>query len=549
MTDLRITPLGGAGEIGKNCTVVQQGDEWIVVDCGLSFPHEEHYGVDIVVPDFHHLVENREKVKGIFLTHAHEDHVGALGYLIPHLDCPVYATRLSAALVRSKLAERANLTEPDVREVESGETVSVGRLSVEFVRVTHSIPESHALAVRTDHGIVLFTGDFRFDFTPVDGFQTDVGRLAQLASEGVVVLLSDSTNVDRPGWGPSESTVTEGLRRAFLQAKGRVLTTMFASNIHRMQQIFDVAHETGRVVAVTGRRMESTIALCRAMGYLQVPPKTHVRLEELREYRDDEVCVIATGSQGEPMAALTQMSRGEYTKLQIRQGDTILYSARPIPGNEAAIWRTVNRLFNLGAVVLVDPEQPIHVSGHAYREELKAMINLTKPFYLAPVHGEARHQYLYREMAKAMGHAEHRMFALANGDSLVVTEKNAEVCKQAVQAGDVLIDQNTNMAVDSRTIAERQTLGHDGVALVTVAIDRKRHEFVERPAITVRGLAVPGSVIDRALSDLCDALGDLSQAELGDRATLEKAMAEAVRVSIKRSSRQQPLVVAVATEV
>ncbi|MGE3126328.1 MAG: ribonuclease J [Fimbriimonadaceae bacterium] len=549
MTELSITPLGGAGEIGKNCTVVQQGDEWVVVDCGLSFPHEEHYGVDIVVPDFDHLVQNKDKVKGIFLTHAHEDHVGALGFLVPLLDCPIYATRLSAALVRSKLAERANLTDPDIREVESGETVKVGKLSVEFVRVTHSIPESHALAVRTDHGIVLFTGDFRFDFTPVDGFQTDVGRLAKLAEEGVVLLLSDSTNVDRPGWGPSESTVTEGLRQAFRKAKGRVLTTMFASNIHRMQQIFDVAHETGRVVAVTGRRMEATIALCRSMGYLNVPPKTHVRLDELREYRADEICVIATGSQGEPMAALTQMSRGEYSKLQIREGDTVLYSARPIPGNEAGIWRTVNRLFNLGAVVLVDPDPPIHVSGHAYREELMAMINLTKPFYLAPVHGEARHQFLYCEMAEAMGHAKHRMFTLANGDSLVVSENNAVVDRSAVPSGDVLIDQNTNMAVESKTIHDRQALGHDGVAIVTVGIDFKRKEVMLRPQLVVRGLAVPPAVVERAQADLCDAIAELSPAELADKETLEKEMIEAVRVSIKKTSRQQPLVIAIASEV
>ncbi|MCC6403387.1 MAG: ribonuclease J [Fimbriimonadaceae bacterium] len=548
MTELSITPLGGAGEIGKNCTVVQQGDEWIVVDCGLSFPHEEHYGVDIVVPDFDHLVQNREKVKGVFLTHAHEDHVGALGYLLSRLDCPIYATRLTSAMVRSKLAERANLTDPDIREVASGETVKLDKLSVEFVRVTHSIPESNALAVRTEHGIVLFTGDFRFDFTPVDGFQTDVGRLAKLADEGVVLLLSDSTNVERPGWGPSESTVTDGLRHAFRKAKGRVLTTMFASNIHRMQQIFDVAHETGRVVAVTGRRMEATIALCRTLGYLNVPPKTHVRLEELREYRPEEICVIATGSQGEPMAALTQMSRGEYSKLQIRPGDTVLYSARPIPGNEAGIWRTVNRLFNLGAVVLVDPDPPIHVSGHAYREELMAMINLTKPFYLAPVHGEARHQFLYCEMAEGMGHARHRMFTLANGDSLVISEKSADVARGSVPASDVLIDQNTNMAVDSKTIQERQALGHDGVAIASVSIDFKRREVVSRPRLEVRGLAVPESVVDRAQSDLCDALEDLSPAELGDKATVEKEMAEAVRVSIKKTSRQQPLVVAIAGE-
>lgn len=549
MSELTIAPLGGAGEIGKNCTAVVFGDDIVVVDAGLSFPHEEHYGVDIVVPDFTFLVENRERVRGVFLTHAHEDHVGALAFLLKQIDVPIFCTRFTEALVRSKLEERHSLKSPRIEVVESGDRVEAGQLSVEFVRVTHSIPESHALAVHTPMGIVLFTGDFRFDFTPVDGHQSDLGRLAELANEGVLVLLSDSTNVDRPGWGPSESSVTEGLRKAFREAPGRILMTMFASNIHRMQQAFDVAAETGRKVAVAGRRMETTIGICRSLGYLRVPADTYVRLDELSRLRADQVVVLATGSQGEPMAALSQISRGEYNRLSIVPGDTVLYSARPIPGNEAGIWRTVNRLFDLGAVVHYEPELPIHASGHAYREELKAMINLTKPFYLAPVHGEARHQHLYREMALEMGHAPHRIFRLRNGDALRISEHDAEVEEGAVRAGEVLIDQTTDTEVDSRTVAERASLGHDGVAVATVLVDAKRRCVAAKPEIEVRGLAVPDGVVERALADLCDRLDGLSPAELGEAEYLRKQVAEAVGESIRKTSRQRPLVVAVALEV
>lgn len=548
MKEVIIVPLGGAGEIGKNCTAVCLGDDIVVVDAGLSFPHEEHYGVDIVVPDFSFLEENQDRVRGVFLTHAHEDHVGAVAFLLKRLAVPIYCTRFTEALVRSKLEERHSLKSPRIEVVEPGATVEAGGLSVEFVRVTHSIPESNALAVHTPLGIVLFTGDFKIDFTPVDGRQSDLGRLSQLASEGVLCLLSDSTNVDRPGWGPSESSVTEGLRKAFREAPGRIFMTMFASNIHRMQQAFDVAHETGRKVAVAGRRMETTIGICRSLGYIRIPADTYVRLDEVSKLRASEVVVLTTGSQGEPMAALTQMSRGLYNRVSVVPGDTVLYSARPIPGNEAGIWRTVNRLFDLGAIVHYEPDLPIHASGHAYREELMAMINLTKPFYLAPVHGEARHQHLYREMALSMGHAPHRIFRLRNGDGLRIGETDAHVEEGLARAGQVFIDQTTGTEIDPRTIEERGSLGHDGVAVATVVVDAKRRCVAARPEIAVRGLAVPDGVVDRALQDLCEALDGLSPAELGEREYLERTIAESVRESIRKTSQQRPLVVAVALE-
>ena len=547
MSLVKVIPLGGSGEIGKNCTLVEQGDDLIVVDVGLSFPHEEHYGVDIVVPDFTYLLENKDRLKGIFLTHAHEDHVGALSFLLPKIKCPLFCTPFTAAMVRSKLEERMHITDVEFQIVKPGSTVECGSMSVEFVRVTHSIPETCGLAVRTEHGIVFFTADFKFDFTPVDGIQTDMTRLSELGNEGVVLLMSDSTNVDRPGWGPSESRVTEGLRNVIKNAPGRVLVTMFASNIHRMQQVMDVAAELGKKVASTGRRMENTIEMCRSLEYLRIPEDTYVRLDSVGKYPASDLVILTTGSQGEPMAALSQMSRSEYSRLRIVEGDTILYSARPIPGNEGVIWRTINRLFRMGANVIYESDSPIHVSGHAYQEEIKTMINLLKPFYIAPVHGEPRHQHVYKQLALGMGWPEHRLFQLANGDVLNMTEDNAEI-RGKVVAGDVLIDQHGNVPVTDRVLAERVSLGHDGAVVVSIALDTKRGEILGRPEAQVRGFSGPTEVIEDALDDLCDVMAKLLPTEIRDVDKIRTIIEESTRRTISRRCQQKPMVVSVVVE-
>jgi ribonuclease J len=541
---VRVVPLGGAGEIGKNCTVVEQGDDIVVVDLGLSFPHEEHYGVDVVIPDVSYLVENQARVRGVFLTHAHEDHVGALSYVLPKLDVPVYCTAFTEALVRTKLEERANLKDPNIMRVKPGDKVEAGSMTVEFVRVTHSIPETCALAIKTEHGHVLFTADFKLDFTPVDGRKTDMARLTELGREGVVALFSDSTNVDRPGWGTSESRVTDGFRKVFSEAPGRVLVTMFASNIHRMQQAFDVAKETGRRVAVTGRRMETTIDVCRKLGYLDVPEGTYLRLDDVPKHRASELVILTTGSQGEPMAALSQMSRGEYNRLKVQPGDTVLYSARPIPGNEAGIWRTVNRLFRLGAIVVTDSDSPIHVSGHAYQEELKAMISLTQPYYLAPVHGEPRHQFIYAQMAAGMGYPESRIFALANGDALHMDDTQAWIEEGAVVAGEVLIDQANHLPVSGQVISERTSMGHDGLIVVTVRLDAKAGAVEGRPTAVAKGFIGPAGAIEDALDDACTALAKLRAEEARDAEHVARVVEDSVRRSLQRRAQQKPLVLA-----
>jgi ribonuclease J len=318
MAVVQVIALGGVGEIGKNCSVVREGDDIVVIDCGLSFPNEEMLGIDIVVPDFTYLVENKDKVRGVFLTHAHEDHVGGLPYLLKQIDVPVYCTEFTQALIRSKLEERLPSKKVDIRVFRPGDILEAGALSVEPVRVTHSIPENCAMAVRTSHGIIFFTGDFKFDFTPVDGKLANITRIGELGREGVLLLLSDSTNVERPGWGPSERAVSAGLRKVFNESKGRVLLTTFASNIHRMQQVYEIAAETGRKVAVVGRRMETNLDTCERLGYVSIPKGTRIRLDEMRMYPDDKLAILTTGSQGEPMSALVQMSKGEYGRLQVK---------------------------------------------------------------------------------------------------------------------------------------------------------------------------------------------------------------------------------------
>lgn len=542
---VKIIPLGGCGEIGKNCTVLEQGDDLIVVDCGLSFPHEEQLGVDIVLPDFTYLIENKDRIKGVFLTHAHEDHVGGLPYLLNELpEVPIYCTDFTAAMCRSKIEERSSTKEPNFRRVKIGDTVSVGKLTVEFILVTHSIPDTCALAIKTIHGIVLFTADFKLDFTPVDKRPTNLKRLAELGEEGVVLLLSDSTNVERPGWGPSESDVAHGLLNVFNEAKGRILITMFSSSIHRMQQAVDAAAVTGRKISVAGRRMDAVVSLAQSLNYLRIPDKMYVPIDEVSHHAPNELVIFVTGSQGEPMAALSQMSRREYNRLKVQEGDTILYSARPIPGNEGAIWRTVNRLVRLGADVIVDHPTPIHVSGHAYQDEIKMMINLTKPFYVAPVHGEPRHQKTFREMLVDMGHADHRVFSLANGDALCMDDEKAWL-GEGVAAEEIFLDQSGSLVVTGQVLRERMTLGHDGVVVVTLPVDAKTGEAIGRPKLKAKGFCGTQAHLDEALEQLMDGLGRYAPGQLANVGQATHFIEDTVRRGIYRACRQRPMVIGV----
>jgi len=545
---VRVIPLGGVGEIGKNCTIVEQGDDIVVIDCGLSFPNEEMLGIDIVIPDFTYLIENKHRVKGIFITHAHEDHVGGLPYLMPHLDCPLYLSEFAHALVRGKLDEKIPSKDVKFKIFKPGDIIQAGSMSVEPIRITHSIPETCCMAVRTEHGIVFFTADFKFDFTPVDSKLTNITRIGEIGQEGVLLLLSDSTNVERSGWGPSERRVTEGLRNVFATAPGRVLLTTFASNIHRMQQVYDVAAEMGRKVAVVGRRMEQNLDTCERMGYVKIPKGTRIPLGDMKMYADNQIAILTTGSQGEPMSALVQMSKGEYGRLQIKQGDTLIYSARPIPGNEGAIWRTVNRLFRQGCNVVYESPTPIHVSGHAYQEELKMMINLTRPYYIAPVHGEPRHQHVYNEMAMGMGYPEHRTFTLSDGDALCMDDTSASIEPDAIPFGRVLVDNTGTPGVPDEVLRDRFNIANDGIVVVTIALDVEKGEIIADPILQARGFHGPEGTMDHAFDVLCDVLQALSSEELKDVGRVKSDAADVVKRAIQKRAQRRPMVLPVIIE-
>ncbi len=548
MNPVRIIALGGVGEIGKNCTVVEQGDDMVLIDCGLSFPNEEMLGVDIVVPDFTYLVENKKRLRGIFLTHAHEDHVGGLPYLLSQIDVPIHCTEFTQNMIRARLEERLPNKKVEFKLFKAGDIIQAGALSVEPVRITHSIPDNCGMAVRTEHGIIFFTGDFKFDFTPVDGKLTNMARLGELGDEGVVVLLSDSTNVERPGWGPSERTVINGIRSVVSQAPGRVLMTTFASNIHRMQQLFEVAAELGRKVAVVGRRMEQTLDICSRMGLIKLPKGVWIPLEEMKMFPEDKLCVLTTGSQGEPMSALVQMSKGSYGRLQIRAGDTLIYSARPIPGNEGAIWRTINRLFDQGCNVVYDHPLPVHVSGHAYQEELKMMMNLTRPFYVAPVHGEPRHQIAYNRIAEQMGFPEHRRFMMKAGVPLIIGEESAEYGEQ-VTVGKVLIDKGGADGVSEDVLRDRYNVANEGLIVVTVAMDTTKGELAGDPIVQARAFSGRKGVIDKCFSVVIDTVQALSKEEKKDAAKVRHEVNDIVKRYIHKQTGLRPMVLAFVIEV
>jgi len=548
MSRVQVIPLGGVGEIGKNCSVVRQGDDLVVIDCGLAFPNEEMLGVDIIVPDFTYLVENKDKIRGIFLTHAHGDHVGGLPYLLRQISVPIYCTEFTQILIRQRLEEKLPGMKIDFRIFKPGDTIDAGSMSVEAVRVTHSIPDTCAMAIRTDLGIILFTGDFKFDFTPIDNKPANITRLGELGQEGVLCLLSDSTNVERPGWGPSERSVIDGLRTVFAEAQGRVLLTTFASNIHRMQQAYEAAAETGRRVAVVGRRMETNIDICERMGYMKIPKGSRVSLDDAKMFRDEDVVILTTGSQGEPMSALVQMSKGNYGRMQIKNGDTLVYSARPIPGNEGAIWRTINRLFVQGCRVIYDSPTPIHVSGHAYQEELKMMINLTRPFYLAPVHGEPRHQYLYGQIGQSMGYPESRIFTLTDGVPLEFTDQHAGF-GEPVPAGRVLVDNSGTPGVTEEILRDRYNVSNEGLVTITVAVDTTHGEFVGDLMLQSKGVHGPDGLLDHAQNWVYDVLSDLNKAEISDLGKVRHLITDTARRAILKKSGLRPLIVVSIVEV
>jgi ribonuclease J len=545
---LEIIPLGGTGEIGKNLNLVRCNGEALIIDCGISFPGEDLPGVDLVIPDPEYLLSVRDKLQAILLTHGHEDHVGALPYLLPRLGkLPIYGTPLTLALIEQKLRER-RLDAP-LNPVKPGTPFQVGSITVEPIRVTHSIPDCVAYALRTAEGIVVFTGDFKFDHTPVDGERTDFNHLARLGDEGVLLLLSDCTNAERTGWTPSESAVSDAYYTLFASAQGRILVTTFASNLHRLQQAIDMAQLYGRKVAVLGRRMEQNVDIAVQRGYLRVEPGVLISARQIDDYPPERILVLTTGSQGEPLSALSQIAADEYPRLKIAPGDTVILSATPIPGNESLVWRTVNRLVRLGAKVYHDGIAPVHVSGHASQEELKLMISLLKPRYLAPVHGEPRHQAAYFELARQMGYRDEQMFLLENGAVLRI-ENDAASLGEKVPAGRLLIEEGVEGGVPESLIRDRRVIAEEGILVALITVRAQTGELVDDPQFILRGFEWQNEAQpELAREAILQTLGKMSPPEISDWDNIREELTQVLRRFCRKHLSRRPMVVAVVTEV
>lgn len=483
---LKIIPLGGLGEIGKNMTVYEYGDEMIIVDCGMAFPDDEMLGVDLVIPDFTYLEENRSRIKGLFITHGHEDHIGAVPYLLQKLNIPVFATRFSMALIEMKLAEKGLLGNASLTVVKPGETVSAGIMSVEFIYVNHSIPDSCAFAIHTPAGTIIQTGDFKVDYTPARGGVIDLARFGELGNKGVLALLSDSTNAERPGSTPSERIVGESFDMLFKNAEGRrIIIATFSSNVHRVQLAIDSAVRFGRRVAVSGRSMEQVVDKALELGYLEAPEGTVVSIDTINRLPEGEAVVVTTGSQGEPMSALTRMAMGDHKKVNITSRDLVIISAYPIPGNEKSVGRVVNELMRLGAEVVYERYSQIHVSGHACQDEEKLMLALTKPMYFIPLHGEYKHLKKHADTAVSMGVPKENVLIPELGRVIEVSV-NGISAVSSVAAGAVLVDGLGVGDVGNVVLRDRKHLGEDGLMVITVTLS-DRGEILAGPDIVSRG--------------------------------------------------------------
>jgi beta-CASP RNase J family ribonuclease len=486
VTPLKIIPLGGLGEIGKNMTAFEYENEIIVIDCGLAFPDEDLYGIDIVIPDVTYLIKNKHKVKGIFITHGHEDHIGALPYVLKQINIPVYGTKLSLGLIEGKLKEHNMLTDCTLNMVEPGETIKLDYFKVEYIRNNHSIPDSCSIALHTPVGVAIHTGDFKVDFTPIDGKVMDLQRYAQLGKKGVLLLMADSTNSLHKGYTMSEKTVGETLENLFSKATGRIIVSTFASNVHRLQQISDCSIKYGRKIAFSGRGMENISEVAMALEYLFIPEDMIISLDEVKNYPNDKLTIVTTGSQGESMAALTRIAASTHKHIQIQEEDMVIISATPIPGNEKAVSNVVNDLIEKGANVIYKAIEDIHVSGHACEQELRLIQALLKPKFFIPVHGEYKHLITHAKIAQSMGVDKSNTFILENGDILELTKNKATVAGK-VPFGRVLVDGMGVGDIGNMVLRDRKNLAENGIITVVVAIDKRNKLIISGPDIVSRG--------------------------------------------------------------
>ena len=547
---LQIIPLGGLGEIGKNMTVIRVDDEILVIDSGLMFPDEDMLGIDLVIPDISYLVENKDKIKAIVLTHGHEDHIGALPYVLKKINVPVYGTRLTLGILEGRLKENG-VDSSNLHSVMQGDIINVGCFSVGFIRVNHSIPDAVGLSIKTPVGMIVHTGDFKLDYTPIDGKMTDFRRFSDLGNRGVLVLMADSTNSEREGHTPSERTVGAAFDRAFHNARGRIIVATFSSNVHRIQQVIDTAVRYKRHVAVLGRSMVNVVNISLELGYITAPEGTIVDIDEIHNYRMEQMVIITTGSQGEPMSALTRMSMSDHRKVGIVPGDTVIISATPIPGNEKLVSKTIDNLMKLGANVIYGRNQGIHVSGHASREELKLMHNLVRPKFFIPVHGEYHHLVQHARLARELGMPKENIFISENGQILEFTRDKGQVAGK-VTAGMVMVDGLGVGDVGNIVLRDRRQLSQDGILIVVVTMNKQTHRVVAGPDIVSRGFVYvreSEALMDEATARVQQALDRCEDEKVKEWAAIKSNVRDALGRYLFEKTRRRPMILPIIMEV
>ena len=544
---LKIIPLGGMGEIGKNMTVFEYGNDMIVVDCGISFPDDEMPGIDIVIPDMTYLRENRAKLKGFLITHGHEDHIGALPYALKEFDVPVYGTAFTIALIEHKL-EEARVSSKKLTVVKPGDHVDLGCFKTEFIKTGHSIAGAVALAINTPIGTVIHTGDFKVDFTPIDGEPIDIIRFAHYGSRGVLALMSDSTNIESPGHTQSEKEIGKTFEYYFDVAEGRIIVASFASNVYRIQQVADVAVSHGRVLCFQGRSMEQVVQIAMRLGYLKIPPESIVKVDQLKRYRDDQVCVITTGSQGEPMSGLFRMATATH-RLNIGKGDTVIISASAIPGNERGVSRVINQLYQKGAQVIYNRMADVHVSGHACREELRLMMELTKPKYFIPVHGEYRHLVMHGKLAQEMGVLPENTFIADTGDVIELTQRSGKKAA-SVTSGSVMVDGIGD--IDDVVLKDRKTLSQDGLVVAVLTLDSENGRMLTAPEIISRGFVYmrdSEELIADTKALLIKETRKFEGADRSDYAAIKSGIKNSLKSFLKNRTKRTPMIMPIIIEI
>ena len=544
---LKIIPLGGLNEIGKNMTAYEYGGEIIVVDCGMAFPGDDMYGIDLIIPDVSYLIKNRARIRGLFITHGHEDHVGAIPYVLKQLNMPIYCTRFTAGLIKLKLEEHGLLKSTKLITVEPGKSVRAGKFTVEFLHVNHSIADSVAFAIHTHMGTVVHTGDFKIDSTPIDGEVIDLARFGELGKEGVLALLADSTNVERPGFTPSEKTVGATFTRQFQGCDDRIIVTTFASNVHRIQQVLDAAAAFGRKVAVTGRSMENIMKVSTELGYMKVPKNTLVDINKIKGLPKNKQVIVTTGSQGEEMSALYRMAFSQHKQVELGAGDKVIISASAIPGNEVTVSRVINELFRKGVKVVYDKADILHVSGHACQEELKIIHALTKPRFFIPLHGEQRMLQIHSQLAQDMGMDRNHIAIADNGSVIEITAKTLKV-NGSVPAGEVYVDGSGVGDVGAVVMRDRKRLAEDGMVVVVLPISSHDGNLLSEPEIITRGFIYvkeSGDLMKELQSVARDAAENVRRRK--DDGELKGSVKSAVSSYLFKTTKRSPMVIPVVT--